>query len=140
LVFENLKREKQFEEKFFSLKKQMSKELTVECMICYEQAFPEDFFILSCCKEKKICHKCLDCLKVPMCPYCRSVIKEIKNNPKYRLSYSYMPVSNHLLMEQTFFLAHHNILDDTIDPRMISSRILRRRLRRMRRLQMRGLL
>ena len=113
-----------------------------ECAICYEHALSDDFFILSCCKEKKICQKCLDCLKVPMCPYCRSVIPEIKNNPKYRLSQSFVPVPHHLLLEQTFFLAHHNLPPDhhTLDPRLITSRILRKRIRRIRRLQMRGLL
>jgi hypothetical protein len=46
-------------------------------------------------------------------------------------------VSHFLIIEQARFLADHNMIDDSIDPRIIDSRILRRRIRRIRRLQYR---
>ena len=40
------------------------------CNICYMEK--EDINNLECCKNtKKICNECLDCLKSPICPYCR---------------------------------------------------------------------
>lgn len=111
-----------------------------ECNICYESVSSDHFFILGCCRGKGICKDCLECLRIPLCPYCRSIIPEVKNNPKYRMACSYVPVSNFMLYEQANFLSHHGLVEETIDPRHIGSRILRRRIRRLRRLQMRGLL
>lgn len=106
----------------------MSGATTEECTICFEQVIPDDFFILRCCKEKKICSKCLDCLRVPLCPYCRKIIPGLENDPKYRLCIS---------CPESSFYGQERMM---IDPRFLQSRILRRRLRRFRRLQMRGLL
>lgn len=111
---------------------------TEECHICYENGSSVHF--LSCCKGKRICSSCLKCLRVPLCPYCRSIIPEIRNDPRYHLSCSFIPVSQHLFTEQAGFLMSHGILDETLDPRLLDSRILRRRLRRLRKLQLRGLL
>lgn len=116
----------------------MTDEWTIDCHICYEKVASVHF--LSCCKEKQICQSCLNCLRVPLCPYCRSVIPEIRKDPRYNLSCSYVPVSQYLIDQQANLLAHHGMADATIDPRLIGSRILRRRLRRLRKLQMRGLL
>ena len=94
-------------------------------------------FALRCCREKQICTSCLQCLHAPLCPFCRSVIPEIQNDPRYHCSQSFIEVSHFLIIEQARFLADHNMIDDSIDPRIIDSRILRRRIRRIRRLQYR---
>ena len=109
----------------------------MECYICYESICHADIFFLDCCVGKHVCTSCLQCLTVPLCPFCRAVIPEIRHDPRYRQSQSYVDVNHFLLMEQAHFMAHHGIVDESIDPRFIESRILRRRIRRLRRLQMR---
>jgi len=114
-------------------------ESVIDCTICYEKFHESDFFSLECCTGKRICIACLRCLVVPLCPYCRSIIPEIKDDPKYRMSRSYVNVDRPMLLMQSHFLAHHglDIEDELLDPRILDSRILRRRMRRMRKLQLR---
>jgi hypothetical protein len=88
-----------------------------ECTICYYKYLEEDFFSLKCCFNK-ICHSCLECIQVPLCPYCRNVIKEIKDDSKYRLSIS---------LTDNFIIP--NISTGSFD-----SRITRRQVRRQIRL------
>ena len=48
--------------------------ITEECNICYESCDKNNKLIsLRCCMNtKKICIKCIKCLTVALCPYCRS--------------------------------------------------------------------
>ena len=48
--------------------------ITEECNICYDSCDKNNKLIsLSCCMNtKKICIKCIKCLTVALCPYCRS--------------------------------------------------------------------
>ena len=55
------------------------------CPICYDLI--QDKFDLDCC-DADICQICIDALIEPKCPYCRTIIKKIANDPKYRLSSS----------------------------------------------------
>ena len=106
--------------------------MTEECRICYYQFPPEDFFELKCCRDKRICTLCLNCLRIPLCPYCRSIIPEIQD--RCRLSQSFAPVSHYLLQMQADFLTTEGIeVDPQLDLRLLDSRILRRRIRRLRR-------
>lgn len=84
-----------------------------ECTICYYKYLEEDFFALKCCSNK-ICKDCLECIQVPLCPYCRNVIKEIKDDSKYKLSIS--------------------LTDNIINNTFFDSRIRRRQIRRQIRL------
>ena len=48
------------------------------CNICYMEK--DDLNNLECCKNtKKICNECLDCLKSPICPYCRQELPSSLN-------------------------------------------------------------
>jgi len=102
-----------------------------ECTICYEKCHEDNFFSLECCLDKRICRACLGCLTVPLCPYCRKIIPVIKDDPKYRISRSYTENSS-------LFVSHlYDDEEELIDPRTLDSRILRRRMRRLRKLQLR---
>lgn len=48
--------------------------ITEECNICYESGnINTELISLRCCMNtKKICIKCIKCLTVALCPYCRS--------------------------------------------------------------------
>lgn len=112
-------------------------ESVLDCTICYEKFHTSDFFLLACCTGKRICVACLRCLVVPLCPYCRHVIPEIKDDPKYRMARSFVHVDRSMLLMQSHFLAHHGLEAELLDPRTLDSRILRRRMRRLRKLQLR---
>ena len=93
-----------------------------ECKICF--TLSSNFFNLVCCRNR-LCRNCLDYLSIPMCPFCRAIINEIKDDPKYRLcrsletDYLSQQMINRLVNEQTI---------------MEPSRIQRRQQRRERRL------
>jgi len=93
-----------------------------ECTICYDQRREDDFFTLTCCHEKQICSACLRCLVTPQCPYCRGVIPQIKDDPRYRMAHSAPSAPSYMMMERT---------------ERIESRILRRQMKRLRKLEMR---
>ena len=103
-----------------------------ECTICYEGCHQDEFFLLNYCHGKKICHPCLECLSVPLCPYCRRIIPEIKDHSRYRMAVSMPDTSS------SFLLAHYQHRhDDNINHDLFTSRILRRRLKRFRKLELR---
>ena len=102
-----------------------------ECTICYERCHQDDFFILNCCHEKKMCHGCLESLRMPLCPFCRRVIPEIKEDPKYRMATSLPETSSFLFMHYSHHHHNHN------DNQLFQSRILRRRMKRLRKLELR---
>ena len=65
------------------------------CPICYDLI--NDKYDLDCC-DADICQTCIDALIEPKCPFCRSIIKKIANDPKYRLSSS-CPTTDHLTQD-----------------------------------------
>lgn len=104
-----------------------------ECNICYEYLPGDDFVHLPCCAEKRICRRCVDCLTIPLCPYCRRPLAMLSH---LRMATSYTPFNQFLYNQQAQFMAEMGMVDE-IDCRLLDSRILRRRIRRLRKLQMR---
>jgi hypothetical protein len=95
----------------------------MECGICYYSHPIEEIFELFCCKNNHVCQQCIKLLVVPLCPFCRTKIPGLENK---RMAVSYENPS------MTFFN------QDFIDPRddiYIDSRILRRQMKRLRKLQ-----
>ena len=97
------------------------------CDICYIEK--EDLNNLKCCKNtKKICNECIECLKSPICPYCRqSLPSELKSTFVTSSCPADFGMSNWLYNDSRY------ILIDPYDPEYEDSRILRRQIRRMRR-------
>jgi len=99
-----------------------------ECQICCEST--DQFFFLSCC-IKKICNNCIFSLGVPLCPFCRSLINEIKDDSRFRLARSL----------EVDYLSEHRINEiiasDLISssPILEPSRILRRQIKRKQKLE-----
>ncbi len=95
------------------------------CTICYEET--DSFHALSCCDvDKKICSNCINCLRSPLCPYCRNTLDEglLVNN----LHVKSAPET----ISWTSFI-HDELLINPYDPEFADSRILRRQIRRIRR-------
>jgi len=99
----------------------------MDCNICLEESI--NFVNLTCClNSKQICQKCLDCLKYPVCPYCRTEINVnfFKNNPNI---HSHSPSYNELTQSWQEFLNE----ETSINPYDYdNSRRLRRQIRKMR--------
>jgi len=72
----------------------LNQEIKLKCMICYDEV--TDTFNLDCCITPIICVYCIDHLEKPICPFCRSPIKSLLDNPKYRLSSSCPTHTDHL--------------------------------------------
>ena len=95
------------------------------CTICYEET--QSFHALNCCDaDKKICKKCINCLRSPLCPYCRNTLDKglLENN----LHVQSAPET----VSWTSFM-EDELLINPYDPEFSDSRILRRQIRRMRR-------
>lgn len=109
----------------------------LSCDICYDDAFTETddtLIILKCCNNsKKICIKCINCLKTPICPYCRKSL-DSSCDPflnKQTLLASSAPTTNN----NASFLSWDNFLsqENVIDPSLYDdSRRMRRMMRRLR--------
>lgn len=95
----------------------------MECNICYFNYPIDDFFVLQCCKNNNVCKQCINLLTTPLCPFCRTKISELSDK---RMAYSY-PNTSHIPNLDYFI----NPYDDTY----IDSRILRRQMKRLRKLQ-----
>jgi hypothetical protein len=95
----------------------------MECNICYFDYPHNDFFVLQCCKNNNVCKQCINLLITPLCPFCRTIISELSDK---RMAYSY-PTNSHISNNDYFI----NPYDDTY----IDSRILRRQMKRIRKLQ-----
>ena len=96
------------------------------CVICYEDNNPTN--ALTCCDyTKKMCNDCLNCLRNPLCPYCREPLSEemLSNNIHVQSA----PTNT---SEWTTVL-HDELLINPYDPEFQDSRILRRQIRRIRR-------
>ena len=95
------------------------------CEICYVDS---NTIYLDCChKSKKICFTCLNCLKVPICPWCRQTLPVNLQTEKMQISQS-CPESydDYLESEIQYLLINPN------DPEYQDSRVLRRALRNIR--------
>jgi len=107
----------------------------LSCDICYDDAFTDDtLIILKCCNDsKKICIKCINCLKTPICPYCRKPLDSscVPFLNEQTLLSSSAPATNN----NTSFLSWDNFLsqENVIDPSLYDdSRRMRRMMRRLR--------
>ena len=108
-----------------------------ECNICYEECKNSNTLInLKCCMNtKKICIKCINCLTVALCPYCRS---DLDDECKVYINEPLISRSAPERIE-TFIGSNPYSFDDfireehVIDPSLYNdSRRLRRQIRRLR--------
>lgn len=94
------------------------------CNICYEFS---EIIILQCCNgTKHICNNCLECLKKPICPWCRQDLTEelIK---KQMINSSDVDSYNNYLEVETGYL-----LINPYDSEFYDSKILRKTMRNIR--------
>lgn len=103
----------------------------IECSICCFSWDTNEMLSLDCCKNE-VCNSCIDSLVVPICPYCRSVIPELRENKIYKQGYSYNDSLNDYTISQ---LLQHEETVRSMDDTHIESRILRRKIRRIRKLR-----
>jgi hypothetical protein len=101
-----------------------------ECTICFYKYLNEDFFVLHCCASK-LCNTCSESLTVPLCPYCRKEIPELKGNIRYKLSVSF---ETDFLTQSTIESLLYIEIDRPVS--YTESRILRRQIRRQRKREM----
>ena len=104
------------------------------CDICYDDQCDNDsLIVLKCCNDsKKICIKCVNCLKTPICPYCR---KTLDSTCKPFMNESALLSSSEPTTRNTSFLTWENFLsqENIIDPSLYNdSRRMRRMMRRLR--------
>lgn len=103
------------------------------CNICYDnECGLQSLIILKCCNNsKQICIKCVNCLKTPICPYCRKPLDSscVPFMNEEALISTSEPATNN----NTSFLTWDNFLsqENIIDPSLYDDS---RRMRRMMRL------
>ena len=98
----------------------------MDCGICYFTFPIQDFFQLECCKNNNVCRQCIELLTNPLCPYCRAHIPSLSGK---RLAVSYQDTTiSSPRVYQPFQL-------DPMDDIYTDSRILRRQMKRLRKLQ-----
>tara|TARA_Y100000991_G_scaffold212478_1_gene196668 strand:- start:510 stop:1181 length:672 start_codon:yes stop_codon:yes gene_type:complete len=97
------------------------------CNICYMEK--EYINNLECCKNtKKICNECLDCLKSPICPYCRQNLPSSLNRVVHPSSCPSDFSFNRWMTNESRYM-----VIDPYSPEYQDSRVLRRDMRRLRR-------
>lgn len=95
----------------------------MDCGICYF-TFPDyDFFQLFCCKNNFVCMQCINLLTTPLCPFCRARIPSLQEK-RFAISYQETSISR---------IPIYTI--DPLDDNYLDSRILRRQMKRLRKLQ-----
>jgi hypothetical protein len=104
------------------------------CDICYDNECDDSsLIILKCCNNsKKICIKCVNCLKTPICPYCR---KPLDSSCVPFMNEDVLLSSSEPTTNTTSFLSWENFLtqENIIDPSLYDdSRRMRRMMRRLR--------
>lgn len=104
------------------------------CDICYDNECENSSLItLKCCNDsKRICVKCVNCLKTPICPYCRKTLDSTCTpfmNEDVILSSSEPTASNSSFLSWENFLSQENIIDPSL---YNDSRRMRRMMRRLR--------
>lgn len=104
------------------------------CDICYDNKCDDiPLIVLKCCNNtKKICVNCVNCLKTPICPYCRKPLDSKCvpfMNETALLSSSEPTTSNASFLTWENFLSQENIIDPSL---YNDSRRMRRMMRRLR--------
>lgn len=102
-----------------------------DCSICYTQ---QDIMRTLTCCQNRLCFKCLDCLETPLCPYCRHIISDIMDSPRFRMSTSlplFLPYSEDVVV---YPIEVNELIPPVFDP---ESRIIRRHIHRIRQIRMR---
>jgi hypothetical protein len=108
----------------------------MDCGICYyNYTRVEDIFPLTCCKNNILCLRCVQLLTNPLCPFCRARIPDLPE--KSRMAISYEAESTLTPSPQREWRSASLPLSATLDEAYIDSRTMRRRLRRLRKLQQR---
>ena len=103
------------------------------CDICYDnECEKSSLIVLKCCNNsKKICIKCVNCLKTPICPYCRNPLDSscVPFMNEEVLSTSEPTINNTSFLSWENFLSQENIIDPSLYD---DSRRMRRMMRRLR--------
>lgn len=108
----------------------------MDCGICYyNYTRVEDIFPLTCCKNNILCLRCVQLLTTPLCPFCRARIPDLPEKP--RMAISYEAESTLTPSPSREWRPASLPLSATLDEAYIDSRTMRRRLRRLRKLQQR---
>jgi len=105
------------------------------CDICYDNTCETEMLIvLKCCNNsKKICIQCVNCLKTPICPYCRNPLDS--SCVPFMNEQALLSISEPIMTSNASFLSWDNFLsqENIIDPSMYDdSRRMRRMMRRLR--------
>lgn len=107
----------------------------MDCGICYyNYSREDDFFSLTCCKNNIICLHCVHLLTTPLCPFCRARIPGLPDTATRRMASSYEAES---VLTSSSWTPGSLPFISNIDEQYIDSRLMRRRLRRLRKLQQR---
>ena len=107
----------------------------VHCDICYDnECETSPLIVLKCCNNsKKICIKCVNCLKTPICPYCRNPLDSscvpFMNEDVVILSTSEPITITTSFLSWENFLSQENIIEPSLYD---DSRRMRRMMRRLR--------
>jgi hypothetical protein len=96
----------------------------MDCGICYFTFSDSEFFQLTCCKNNNVCSQCINLLTTALCPFCRARIPSL---PDKRLAISYQ--------ENVSIAYSPNFRINPLDDNFLDSRILRRQMKRIRKLQ-----
>jgi len=100
-----------------------------ECGICFYEVSVEKFFDLPCCQNRnRMCKYCLELLLVPLCPFCRTRIPGLPDREDPTRFRGGVSLDAYTLLPPMHVL---NPLDDSY----VDSRILRRQMKRLRKLQ-----
>ena len=100
-----------------------------ECGICFYEVVVEKFFDLPCCQNRnRMCQYCLELLLVPLCPFCRTKIPGLPEREDPNRFRGGVSLDAYTLLPPMYSL---NPMDDSYT----DSRILRRQMKRLRKLQ-----
>lgn len=100
-----------------------------ECGICFYEVAREKFFDLVCCgNNNRMCKYCLELLLVPLCPFCRTRIPGLPDKEDAMQFRGAISLDSYTLLPPMYAL---NPMDDSY----VDSRILRRQMKRLRKLQ-----
>lgn len=107
--------------------------MTEECKICYYEFLSSEFYELRCCRNhNRVCRHCIDLLIVPLCPFCRTRIEGLPDrSPQFRGATSLD--SSDIWNASNFDSSFHFV--NPMDDSYLDSRILRRQMKRLRKLQ-----
>jgi hypothetical protein len=100
-----------------------------ECGICFYEVAQEKFHPLECCQNRnRMCNYCLELLIVPLCPFCRTRIPGLPDKEDPQQFRGAVSLDSYSLLPPLYVL---NPLDDSY----LDSRILRRQMKRLRKMQ-----